>query len=152
MYIRKLTVGRGLPTLSDGAVHRSSGWSALAAKQQITWILPQTPLNLSFPHTDRSSCSKPGWWTSCKHANHNGYHTPSATGPPQGFSAEWREIKNRGIHPTDEGSVVALSGAKKMTFKARQNDKVCLQSFKKFNLIRCKKKNTLYRDLNIHIQ
>lgn len=50
MHIRKLKVGGGVPALSDGAVHRSSGWSAFAVKKQIsTSILPQNPLNLNFP-------------------------------------------------------------------------------------------------------
>lgn len=50
MHIRKLTVGRGVSVVSDGAVHRSSGWSAFAVQKQIsTSIVPQNPLNLSFP-------------------------------------------------------------------------------------------------------
>lgn len=126
MHIRKLTVGRGVPTLSDGAVHRSSGWSAFAVKKQIsTFVLPHNPLNLNFPHTDWSSCSKPGWWTSCKHANRKGYHRPSRTGCPQGFWAEWREIKNWGICSTDEGSLVALGVVNESTFKVRQIGEAC---------------------------
>lgn len=40
---------------------------------------------------------------------------------------------------------MALSGANKATFKVRQIDEACSQ-FYSFDLIRCKKKNTLYRD------
>lgn len=98
-------------------------------KTDINLCSPHNPLNLNFPHTDWSSCSKPGWWTSCKHANRKGYHRPSRTGCPQGFWAEWREIKNWGICSTDEGSLVALGVVNESTFKVRQIGEACFCHF-----------------------
>lgn len=61
VLIRKLKVGGGVSALSDGAVHRSSGWSAFAVKKQIsTSILPQNPLNVHFP-PHRSVLTQSTW-------------------------------------------------------------------------------------------
>lgn len=126
MHLRKFKVVREVLGLSDGPVCCSTGWSELGFRNPIsTSILPHIPLNLNFPHTDRSSCSKPGWWTGCKHANRKGSDTLSATGRPHGFRAEWREIKNRRIYSADEGSVVALSGANEPPLNMRQIGEAC---------------------------
>lgn len=87
------------------------------------------PFNLNFCLTDWSSCSKPGWWTSYKHANRKGYQRSPGQGWTQGFWAERREVQNWGICSTDEGSVVALIVVNESTLKVRHIGEACFIHF-----------------------